>query len=255
MLRQELNDVLPTGGPLWRPRLVRDPRAGTAHLYFTRNHAISDGHSTGAVVRALVDALFGPAGAPSPHDVRSVAPNGDELTYCPPGRPTAPLAARPEPVPSADHRPWRERGADFVPLALTRQESLALKAWCRSEGVTVNQFFAAALAESFAVATGRTEVALFTAVSLRKRYTESATLPDVGCFIKALDVPLRLDRTPLWEGMEATAREHMYEAVARRLPVGRVGEAADVAQAVLFLSANAYATGTTVYVDGGGTIA
>ncbi|MGA5516083.1 SDR family oxidoreductase [Streptomyces pseudogriseolus] len=121
--------------------------------------------------------------------------------------------------------------------------------------MTVNQFFAAALAESFAVATGRTEVALFTAVSLRKRYTESATLPDVGCFINVLDVPLRLDRTPLWEGMEATAREHMYEAVARRLPVGRVGEAADVAQAVLFLSANAYATGTTVYVDGGGTIA
>ncbi|MDT6982789.1 SDR family oxidoreductase [Streptomyces lusitanus] len=62
-------------------------------------------------------------------------------------------------------------------------------------------------------------------------------------------------RTPLWEGMEATAREHMYEAVARRLPVGRVGEAADVAQAVLFLSTNVYATGTTVYVDGGGTIA
>ncbi|MEU4008024.1 hypothetical protein [Streptomyces pseudogriseolus] len=34
-----------------------------------------------------------------------------------------------------------------------------------------------------------------------------------------------------------------------------MGEAADVAQAVLFLSTNAYATGTTVYVDGGGTVA
>ncbi|MDT6982793.1 hypothetical protein ACFSUJ_26330 [Streptomyces lusitanus] len=197
VLRQELNDVLPTGGPLWRLRLVRDPRAGTAHLYFSRNHAISDGHSTGAVVRALLDALFGSAGASSPHDVRSMAPNGDELTYCPPGRPTAPLAARPEPVPFADHRPWCERGADFVPLALTRRESLALKARCKRVGVTVNQFFAAALAESFAVATGRTEVALFTAVSLRKRYKESATLPDVGCFINVVDVPLRLDRGDL----------------------------------------------------------
>ncbi|MFF9485500.1 hypothetical protein [Streptomyces sp. NPDC014676] len=197
VLRQELNDVLPTGGPLWRLRLVRDPGAGTAHLYFTRNHAISDGHSTGAVVRALLDALFGPADAPSPHDVRSVAPNGDELTYRPPERPAAPLAARPEPVPFADHRPWCERGADFVPLTLTRRESLALKAWCRSRGVTVNQFFAVALAESFAAAAGRSEVALFTAVSLRKRYTESAALPDVGCFINVLGVPLRLDRGDL----------------------------------------------------------
>ncbi|MFF4728300.1 SDR family oxidoreductase [Streptomyces mirabilis] len=62
-------------------------------------------------------------------------------------------------------------------------------------------------------------------------------------------------RTPLWEGMDVTARERMYEAATQRLPVGRVGEAADVAQAVLFVTGNAYATGTTVYVDGGGTIA
>lgn len=37
--------------------------------------------------------------------------------------------------------------------------------------------------------------------------------------------------------------------------MGRVGEAADVARAVLFVAGNAYATGTTVYVDGGGSIA
>ncbi|MCX4615815.1 SDR family oxidoreductase [Streptomyces mirabilis] len=64
-----------------------------------------------------------------------------------------------------------------------------------------------------------------------------------------------LQRTPLWEGMDVTARERMYEAATQRLPVGRVGEAADVAQAVLFVTGSAYATGTTVYVDGGGTIA
>ncbi|MFD8757944.1 SDR family oxidoreductase [Streptomyces mirabilis] len=62
-------------------------------------------------------------------------------------------------------------------------------------------------------------------------------------------------RTPLWEGMDVTARERMYEAATQRLPVGRVGEAADVAKAVLFVTGNAHATGTTVYVDGGGTIA
>ncbi|MEU5806654.1 SDR family oxidoreductase [Streptomyces sp. NPDC047718] len=46
-----------------------------------------------------------------------------------------------------------------------------------------------------------------------------------------------------------------YGAAAGRLPVGRVGEPADVAAAVLFLADNPYITGSTVYVDGGGTIA
>ncbi|WP_437015384.1 SDR family oxidoreductase [Streptomyces sp. enrichment culture] len=62
-------------------------------------------------------------------------------------------------------------------------------------------------------------------------------------------------RTPLWDGPDAAAREDMYEAAVRRLPVGRVGEADDIAQAVLFLAANAYTTGSTLYVDGGGMIA
>ncbi|MBT2527849.1 SDR family oxidoreductase [Streptomyces sp. ISL-99] len=62
-------------------------------------------------------------------------------------------------------------------------------------------------------------------------------------------------RTPLWEGLDDADRERMYEAAVRRLPVGRVGDAADVAEAVIFVAGNAYTTGTTVYVDGGGTIA
>ncbi|MFJ9641557.1 SDR family oxidoreductase [Streptomyces sp. NPDC101206] len=62
-------------------------------------------------------------------------------------------------------------------------------------------------------------------------------------------------RTPLWDGLTAEARDAMYGAAAGRLPVGRVGEPADVAAAVLFLADNPYTTGSTVYVDGGGTIA
>lgn len=62
-------------------------------------------------------------------------------------------------------------------------------------------------------------------------------------------------RTPLWDGLTAEARDTMYEAAAGRLPVGRVGTPADAAAAVLFLADNPYATGSTVYVDGGGTIA
>ncbi|MCX4428164.1 hypothetical protein [Streptomyces mirabilis] len=40
VLRGELNDVLETGGPLWRLRLVRDPGARASRLYSTRNHAM-----------------------------------------------------------------------------------------------------------------------------------------------------------------------------------------------------------------------
>ncbi|MGW3976173.1 hypothetical protein [Streptomyces mirabilis] len=130
VLRGELNDVLETGGPLWRLRLVRDPGARASHLYFTRNHAISDGHSTGAVVRALLDALFAPTDGVSVHDVRTQPPNGDALTYRPPARPDTPVrefVPRPDPLPFAAHRPWDERAAVFVPLAFTREESLALK--------------------------------------------------------------------------------------------------------------------------------
>ncbi|MFF9378242.1 hypothetical protein ACF1BB_27430 [Streptomyces griseoluteus] len=194
VLRRELNEILETGGPLWRLHAVRDPRAGATHLYFTRNHAISDGHSTGAVIRALLDALF-PSPEPSPYDVRRLPPDADGLTYRAPAGPdfVQPTSGR---LPFAEHRPWPERGADFVPCALTRSESLALKAWCKRQGVTVNQFFAAALAESYAEATGRTEVGMFTAVSLRRRY---ADLPDVGCFINVLRVSMRPGRGRLTE--------------------------------------------------------
>ncbi|MFD8164944.1 hypothetical protein ACPCC3_30750 [Streptomyces cellulosae] len=112
VLRRELNEVLETGGPLWRLHAVRDPRAGTAHLYFTRNHAISDGHSTSAVVRALLDALF-PSRESSPYDVRRLPPNADGLTYrAPTGRDCVqPASGR---LPFTEHGPWPERGADTL---------------------------------------------------------------------------------------------------------------------------------------------
>lgn len=200
VLRRELNDVLATGGPLWRLHAVSDPAAGVTHLYFTRNHAISDAHSTGAVVRALLDALLGHTDGAHPHDVRRLPPNGDALTYRPPapaGAPPPPATASPQPLPFAAHRPWARRKADFIPLTFGLTESRTLMSWCRNQGLTVNQFFSAALAESFAETTGCSEVSLYTAVSLRRRYAQSPSLPDVGCFINVLNVPLRLDRPDL----------------------------------------------------------
>ena len=61
-------------------------------------------------------------------------------------------------------------------------------------------------------------------------------------------------RTPLWRGMPEADREAMYAAAEAKLPVGRVGEAADIAQAYLFLMQQGFATGQTLIVDGGGVL-
>lgn len=58
-------------------------------------------------------------------------------------------------------------------------------------------------------------------------------------------------RTSLWQNMDPDQREQLFESAAKRLPVGRVGEAHDVAQAYLFLMQEGFSTGQTVVVDGG----
>lgn len=75
----------------------------------------------------------------------------------------------------------------------------------------------------------------------------------------ALDLaPIRVNavapgliETPLWDrhgdGWPAQAAEY-----GRKLPVGRLGRAAEVAEAVVFLMTNGFVTGTTLRIDGGG---
>src|SRR6266851_4828136 len=58
-------------------------------------------------------------------------------------------------------------------------------------------------------------------------------------------------RTNLWQSMSAAEREQMYESVGKSLPVGRVGEPHDIAQAYVFLMQEGFGTGQTVVVDGG----
>jgi NAD(P)-dependent dehydrogenase (short-subunit alcohol dehydrogenase family) len=58
-------------------------------------------------------------------------------------------------------------------------------------------------------------------------------------------------RTNLWQNMDAAEREHLYESVGNSLPVGRVGEAEEVAQAYLFLMQEGFSTGQALVVDGG----
>ena len=61
-------------------------------------------------------------------------------------------------------------------------------------------------------------------------------------------------KTELWSEMPEAEREAMYRETAHRLPVGRVGEAQDLAQTYLYLMQEAYGTGQVIVVDGGAVL-
>ena len=61
-------------------------------------------------------------------------------------------------------------------------------------------------------------------------------------------------KTELWREMPEADREAMYRETARRLPLGRVGEADDLAQTYLYLMQEAYSTGQVIVVDGGAVL-
>ncbi|WP_266159258.1 SDR family oxidoreductase [Dyella silvatica] len=61
-------------------------------------------------------------------------------------------------------------------------------------------------------------------------------------------------RTPLWANIPQAEREAMFRQVGAQLPTGRVGEADDIAQTYLYLMSNAFASGQTIIIDGGGVL-
>jgi NAD(P)-dependent dehydrogenase (short-subunit alcohol dehydrogenase family) len=61
-------------------------------------------------------------------------------------------------------------------------------------------------------------------------------------------------KTPLWGEMSDAAREHLYAEEARRLPVGHVAEAREIAAGYLYLMRQTFVTGQTLAIDGGGLL-
>ncbi|MEX2558190.1 MAG: SDR family oxidoreductase [Actinomycetota bacterium] len=57
--------------------------------------------------------------------------------------------------------------------------------------------------------------------------------------------------TPLADDLLGARKEEAYAEQAKRIPLGRVGRAEEVADAVLFLMTNPFVTGTVLVVDGG----
>jgi len=87
----------------------------------------------------------------------------------------------------------------------------------------------------------------------------------VNSMVRAMAVelaPLRVNavspgvvRSPLWSAMSEQDREALYAETAASIPLARVGEVDDIAEAYLFLMRQRFATGTIVTVDGGTVLA
>jgi NAD(P)-dependent dehydrogenase (short-subunit alcohol dehydrogenase family) len=61
-------------------------------------------------------------------------------------------------------------------------------------------------------------------------------------------------RTPVWRNMSEADRESLFATAGAKLPVGRMGEVAEIAEAYLFLMREGFATGRAPVVDGGGVL-
>jgi NAD(P)-dependent dehydrogenase (short-subunit alcohol dehydrogenase family) len=61
--------------------------------------------------------------------------------------------------------------------------------------------------------------------------------------------------TPIRAAMPAEKKKAMLDHAAATLPARRVGQAEDVADAILMLMTNPFTTGSTLFIDGGGMIA
>jgi NAD(P)-dependent dehydrogenase (short-subunit alcohol dehydrogenase family) len=108
-------------------------------------------------------------------------------------------------------------------------------------------------------------IVLTTGVAGRRPHSGWAIAASVCGTIEALTralaielAPIRVNavspgvvRTNLWQNMSSSEREQLFASIGKRLPIGRVGEAHDIAQAYLFLMEEGFSTGQTVVVDGG----
>lgn len=61
-------------------------------------------------------------------------------------------------------------------------------------------------------------------------------------------------RTEMWREYPQEVLEEMFRSTGSALPVGRIGETADVARTYVHLMEQQYATGSVVTVDGGGLL-
>jgi len=165
-----------------------------------------------------------------------------------------------------------ERIGAFDHVVFTAGESLQLGELAETELDKARQAFnlrfwgafAAAKYASKRIRPGGSIVLTTGIASLRPRkgWTVAASICGaMDAFTRALAIelaPIRVNavspgvvRTALWSNMTEADRDAMYRGMGAVLPVGRVGEASDIAQAYLYLMREGFSTGQVIVVDGG----
>ncbi len=110
---------------------------------------------------------------------------------------------------------------------------------------------------------------LFSGILSRRPGKNDAVLGPINAAVEALGRALARDLAPVrvntlspgmtrdtaaYLGMPEQQRENMYAGFVEKLPVGRVGTPQDIAEATVMLMTNAFITGVTLDVDGGGLL-
>lgn len=108
-------------------------------------------------------------------------------------------------------------------------------------------------------------ITFVTAISARMANPGTAGLAAINGALEAMVRPLAKELkptrvnavspgvidTPWWDRLPAEQRQAAFDRYATLAPVGRVGRAEDVAEAILFLVGNGFVTGTVLECDGG----
>ncbi len=132
-----------------------------------------------------------------------------------------------------------------------------------------SKFFGPYLCAKHASIAAGGSITFFSGILSRRPGANDAVLAGVNAAVEAMGRALARDLAPLrvntispgltrdtaaFDSMSPEAREGMFQAVAAKLPVGRVGLPVDIANAALFLMTTSFVTGITLDVDGGGLL-
>lgn len=108
-------------------------------------------------------------------------------------------------------------------------------------------------------------ITLVSAISSRALQPGTAGLAAINMAIEAMIPilaselrPLRVNAvapgvidTPWWNHVPQTERQKLFDQMGAAVPAGRVGQPADIAQAIIMLMNNGFMTGTVIDCDGG----
>ncbi|MEU7427673.1 SDR family oxidoreductase [Streptomyces sp. NPDC040750] len=172
-------------------------------------------------------------------------------------------------------RGFFDRIGDFDHLVYTAGESLMLRSLAETDLAEARRFLDTRLWGAYmAVKYGAGSIRVGGSVALTTGTAGQRPLPGSSAasalcgamesLTRALAVelaPLRVNvvspglvRTELWRELPEAERQGLFSSSAEALPVGRIGEPAEVAEAYLYLMRGTYSNGSVVVVDGGGVL-